>query len=132
MGLDNFLRGTVRAVQRGLGRGTPTHARRARAPIPEPENLIRQLRQGGTTSRLRAARLLGEMMVTDASPELARMALDDRRKVRRAALGALLIVDPEQFANSAVALSEPLPIKQLFSDFDAILKAVATARTSMP
>ncbi len=116
---------TSRATRSPLPRRHRGAADRARRPATE---LLRDLRHRRGAVRARAARQLGEMGLWEAAEELVRASNDPKREVRRAALSALLEVDPEKFADTAVALSQQVPRAELFADFDAMLEAMARAR----
>ncbi len=89
------------------------------------DELVRRLRHPRAAVRARAATQLGHNGMRGASPELVRAARDRRRSVRRAALGALWRVDPNQFADTAVELAQGHAKNELFADLDAILDTAA-------
>lgn len=147
MGVGHLLSSPFRALQqlsqaaadclegspRASGAGRPASRRRRGAAHRERRpamELLRDLRHRRGGVRARAARQLGEMGLWEATEELVRASNDPKREVRRAALSALLEVDPEKFADAAVALAQRLPRAELFADFDAMLDAMARARRS--
>lgn len=99
--------------------------RGAKAGCDQIDELVRRLRHRRAAVRARAATELGHNGMRGATQELVRAARDSKRHVRRAALGALWRLDPNQFADTTVELAQVYSRSDLFADLDAILDAAA-------
>lgn len=102
-----------RAALGSVRHDLPTHRQRA---------LCRQLRHRRASKRCRAARGIWEEGIFGAGEELVRAALDRNPLVRRAALGALLAVEPERFAGAVMSLALAVAPVVLESDLDAVIE----------
>lgn len=103
---------------------------RPQQPRQDPTELIRALRHRRVAVRVRAARAMGAQRFSQGIGALEETARNDKREVRQAALGALLELDPDRFAESVVNLSRVVCRAELFADLDAMLEsAVRLPRT---
>ncbi len=95
---------------------------------PGEGDLLTALARGRAAVRARAALELAARGCSHLSVQLSRATRDKSREVRRAALAALLLLDPESFAASALALAAEVPRAELFADIDATLEMVLRLR----
>lgn len=148
--LNHFIATTLQAL--GLSPGQSTHARSKRSSsndggdrtlidtrtMDDDEQspprtrgratgapFVRDLLHRSTAVRARAARRIGNAGRWQASDALVRATRDPKGEVRRAALEALLKVDPNRFAETAAELAQELGGKQILADLDAISENVA-------
>lgn len=142
MSLEDLLAGPLRIVWGLAGRATEAsgdgraertgaESPRARAaledsrrvsPTHRQRTLCRQLRHRRASKRCRAAHSIWEEGISGAGEELVRATLDRKPLVRRAALGALLAVEPERFAGAVMGLARTIAPAVLESDLDAVIE----------
>ena len=92
-------------------------------------SLLKDLRHRKVAVRARAAYSLGQLGLEDATEPLTRAASDSKPEVRRAALSALWLIDPDAFAETAVELSGKVPHEQLFADMEAAFAVAMNAQS---
>ena len=107
-------------TRRSAGLVPPRQASRAE----KREQLLGNLDHRSASVRARSALELGLAGYFETSHRLTVLTRESRRPVRQAALGALLLLDPEQFAEATVTLAEKIPRTQLFADLDAMMETV--------
>lgn len=89
----------------------------------ERRELLRRLEHGRATVRAAAAREIGLRGYREATALIERAARDKQREVRRAALGALLQLDAQRFADAALDLSRRTTRAEILADLDALSDA---------
>jgi HEAT repeat protein len=120
--IRDFIRHAFQASRLG-GTAAVSGSQRERV-VGELGNLLGSLRHRKAAVRARAAHQLAGLGLVAATEALAIAALDRDALVRRAALVALLRINPDEFAETAIKIGRSLSIEAAFDDLDAVVEAL--------